>query len=403
MEYTAKNGLTLNLDYYPEVLVEDITKLTNAEWLQARRNGIGGSDCGIIYGVSEFRTIKDLYYDKIGKQPIIKLDDKKPFEDPALEELRQRYNGQQNWFRLEVGHRLEELVAAAFAQKTGCEPYAVRKMFRHPFFPWLLADVDYFVDIPDEDGIMRTYILEIKTTSYMNKKAWGDDFAPTIPQSYVLQGIDYMATCNVSGVIYACCFDNNEESIIIRKMERDLDAEADLILKTRDFWLNNVEALEEPGYTDGDCPEAIKACMEKWSEERPLGTKVDLNGVNDIIKIESEEYTLEQVFARYEMAEQKIEEFKKMMKPYEEMSARYKAILQDSIGNMVSADVTTSENFIWKLGYTQVCKKDQLSKANLERLKMEHPKIYKYLKDNMYLSDLVYYPCKIKKRYMASK
>ncbi len=61
-----------------------------------------------------------------------------------------------------MGHRLENLVAEIFSRKTGLKVYPVRKMFRHPLYPFMLADVDFFIDFPDG----TTGILECKTTNY---------------------------------------------------------------------------------------------------------------------------------------------------------------------------------------------------------------------------------------------
>ena len=46
--YKAANGLEMDLDYKPDVFVEDIEKLSNDEWLEKRRTGIGGSDYGVL-------------------------------------------------------------------------------------------------------------------------------------------------------------------------------------------------------------------------------------------------------------------------------------------------------------------------------------------------------------------
>ena len=45
--------------YAPGVLVPDITVLTEAQWLEKRRNGIGGSDAAKILGISPFVTRKE--------------------------------------------------------------------------------------------------------------------------------------------------------------------------------------------------------------------------------------------------------------------------------------------------------------------------------------------------------
>ena len=54
--------MSLNLNYQPEVLVST-EGLTEEEWLNYRRKGIGGSDAAAIMGQSPFCTKSDLYYD----------------------------------------------------------------------------------------------------------------------------------------------------------------------------------------------------------------------------------------------------------------------------------------------------------------------------------------------------
>ena len=93
------------------LVVVDTEPLSREEWLAYRRQGIGGSEA-------------------------------------------------ENWVALEVGNLLEGLVAKIFHKKSGLEIFQVKKMFRHPLYPFMLADVDYFVRLPDGE----TAILEIKTT-----------------------------------------------------------------------------------------------------------------------------------------------------------------------------------------------------------------------------------------------
>ena len=112
----------------PLVLV-DTENLTREEWLDWRRKGIGGSDVACIIGISPFRTARDIYYDKLNIA--------------AVEE------NEGNWVAMEMGHLLEDLVAKIFERKTGLKIYQVKKMFQHPRFPFMLADVDYFITMPD--------------------------------------------------------------------------------------------------------------------------------------------------------------------------------------------------------------------------------------------------------------
>ena len=40
--------------------------MTEKEWLEQRRNGIGGSDASVILGINQYRSIFDLWEDKCG-------------------------------------------------------------------------------------------------------------------------------------------------------------------------------------------------------------------------------------------------------------------------------------------------------------------------------------------------
>lgn len=190
--------MSICLNYKPEVLVST-EGLTNEQWLEYRRLGIGGSDAAAVMGLSPFCTMRDLYYDKCGIQAVMEEEES-------------------NWVAKQVGHRLEDLVAEIFSVKTGLKVYPVRKMFKHPLFPFMLADVDFFIDFGDG----RTGILECKTTNYNCQNKWAND---SVPVNYEYQGRHYMAVMNLDEVYFACLYGNNENEFIIRHMERDLDME----------------------------------------------------------------------------------------------------------------------------------------------------------------------------------
>lgn len=203
--------------YEPLVLV-DTADLPEDEWLEYRRRGIGGSDASAILGVSPFATARDLYYDKL---KVVSYED-----------------GESNWVAKKVGHLLEDLVAEIFHVKTGFEIYQVKKMFYHPVYTYMLADVDYFIRLPNG----KTAILEIKTTNYNAKDHWWCDGREIVPVNYEIQGRHYMCVMNVDEVYYCCLYGNNEDEVIIRHIERDLDYEAELIALEGDFWNSHVQA-----------------------------------------------------------------------------------------------------------------------------------------------------------------
>lgn len=150
-------------------MLVETADLSEEDWLDYRRRGIGGSDVSAIFGTSPFRTARDLYYDKLN---IASVED-----------------DEGNWVAMEMGHLLEPLVAKIFERKTGYRVYQIKKMFQHPQYPWMLADVDYFVELPDG----TTAILEIKTTNYNARDNWWMNGKETVPVYYESQGRHYMA------------------------------------------------------------------------------------------------------------------------------------------------------------------------------------------------------------------
>lgn len=140
----------------PQILVET-AGLSEEEWLAYRRKGIGGSDVAALLGISPWRTARDLYFDKLN---IVAVED-----------------NEDNWVALEMGHLLEPLVAKIFQHRTGYKVYQIKKMFQHPQYSWMLADVDYFVELPDGS----TAILEIKTTNYNARDNWWLNGEETVP------------------------------------------------------------------------------------------------------------------------------------------------------------------------------------------------------------------------------
>lgn len=131
-----------------------------ATWLQERRRGIGGSDAPAIVGVSPWRTILDVYEDKLGEAP----------ERPDNEAMA--------W-----GRALEPVIRQAYSDRTG---YAVATpaMLAHPQHDWMLANLDGIAD----DG---RRVLEIKTAR--TAKGWGEEGSDMIPLPYLIQVQHYMA------------------------------------------------------------------------------------------------------------------------------------------------------------------------------------------------------------------
>ena len=110
----------------------------------------------------------------------------------------------------------------------------------------MLADVDYFVELPDG----TTAILEIKTTNYNARDNWWMNGKETVPVYYESQGRHYMAVTDLDRCFFCCLYGNNEEEVIIREVKRDFEYEAEMVFLEQYFWENHVQRHVPPPYTE---------------------------------------------------------------------------------------------------------------------------------------------------------
>ena len=156
----------------------------------------------------------------------------------------------------------------------------MRIMFRHPLYPFMLADVDFFVRMPDGSFA----ILECKTCNYNAKDKWADG---NIPDHYVYQVRHYMAVMNIHHAFIACLWGNSEKDFVYYPLDRDLLEEENIIEQEEYFWTEYVEKKVEPplsgkpdlvlasirrysGYADKSIPEISISGLEARSLERYL-------------------------------------------------------------------------------------------------------------------------------------
>lgn len=320
----------------PLVLVET-ADLPRDDWLYYRRRGIGGSDVAAIMGVSPFRTARDIYYDKLNITAV-EPDDS-------------------NWVALEVGHLLEDLVARIFQKKTGFRVYQIKKMFYHPIHQFMLADVDYFVELLDG----TTAILEIKTTNYNAKDNWWMGEHEIVPEYYELQGRHYMAVMDVDQVFFCCLYGNTEDEVIIRHVRRDEAIEAEMIYLEQEFWMEHVQKKVPPDYLeDGDLVmDSVRKYGEPADAESPA---VTLDPPQTSILMQY--IQLQDQKSRCDAESRRIESAMKRMRGQivSVMGSSCKAVCQKD-----GQSFTVTYNPVRRL---------DVSKDNLLRLQLNYPDIY---------------------------
>ncbi len=320
----------------PSVLV-NTANLPREQWLAWRRRGIGGSDVAAILGISPFRTARDVYYDKLNVAPAV------PDEG--------------NWVALEMGQLLEPLVAKIFSRKTGLPVFQIQKMFRHAQFPFLLADVDYFVTLPSGE----TAILEIKTTNYYARDHWFCDGREIVPAWYETQGRHYMATMNLDRVFFCCLYGNNEDEVIIRELRRDMAYEEEMIYLEKNFWENHVLKKCPPPYVEsGDLIVA---------SARRFGGPADRQA--PVVSLDGE---MKNTLLRYLRLCEEKKQSDTISRTREAELQRLKAILIARMGASCTAQCT--ENGVsYTVTYNPV-RKASIDKDGLARLKLQYPEVY---------------------------
>lgn len=143
---------------------------THAEWLDARENGIGASDAGVILGVSKWKSNVDLWLEKTGQKQPEDISDK-PY--------------------VKYGHDAEQFLRGLFAldhpeyKVTYESPY---KMIFSDDYPFIFCTPDGELE---EIATGRRGGLEIKTTEIMNSRQWSD-WAGRIPDTYYAQVLHQM-------------------------------------------------------------------------------------------------------------------------------------------------------------------------------------------------------------------
>ena len=329
-------SLEQRVRHTPLVAVET-GNLSREQWLAYRRQGIGGSDVAGIMGISPFRTARDIYYDKLN--------------------IAQGESDMENWVALEMGHLLEDLVAKIFQRKSGLEIYQIKRMFRHPKYPFMLADIDYFVRMPDG----TTAILEIKTTNYNAMDHWWCDGREVVPAYYEAQGRHYMAVMDVDRVFYCCLYGNTEDEAIIREITRDMEYEQEMIFLEQSFWENHVLKKDPPPYTEDGI--RIMESLQRYCG--PADTKapaVELGAdmtetLMQYLRLQTEKKS----------AEERSTEIEKELQ-------RTKALLIAEMGTSCSAECR-KDGFCYTVTYNPV-RKTGVDKNNLSRLKLQYPEIY---------------------------
>lgn len=176
------------------------------QWLDIRRNGIGGSDISAICGLNKYKSPVDVYLDKTNSLPQSDMQSEAAY----------------------FGNLFEDLVAKEFEKRMEKRVRKRNALLQHKDYPFMLANVDRLV-IGEKAG------LECKTASEYKLKLWDED---KVPQEYILQCQWYMAVTGLPKWYIAVIIGGNK--FVTKEVEKDEELIDYLIEIAKNFWENHV-------------------------------------------------------------------------------------------------------------------------------------------------------------------
>jgi putative phage-type endonuclease len=227
--------------------IKKIAFNSREEWLELRKQGIGGSDAAAVVGLSKWSSPLAVYADKLGIIP----------EREDNEAMRQ-------------GRDLEAYVAERFMEQTGLKVRRENHILINEERPFMFANIDRRI-VGEDEG------LECKTTSVYNRTDFeGGD----VPPEYYAQCQHYMA---VTGwrVWHLAILVLNKGFYVFRVERNEEDIQA-LIKAEQEFWENNVLAGIPPEPLEHDSETLIKLYPNSHDTYIPLyGVSKELLELNE--------------------------------------------------------------------------------------------------------------------------
>jgi putative phage-type endonuclease len=183
------------------------------DWLEHRKEGIGGSDASVVCGISRYKSPVELWMEKT---------DQLPYQEA----------GEAAYW----GTLLESLVRSEFTKRTGIKVIHASQLLQSVEHPFMLANLDGICEHPDYGPC----IFEAKTASAYKAGEWED----AIPDEYQLQIQHYMGVTGYRGAYIAVLIGGN--SFRWKFVERDEELITMLIQLESDFWTHVQDATPPP-------------------------------------------------------------------------------------------------------------------------------------------------------------
>lgn len=209
--------------------------MTRAEWLAARKTGIGGSDAAAVLGISPWATPVTVWLDKTGRAA--------PKEETEA---------------MRIGTELEAFVARRYEQETGRTVHRYNRMVRRGR---LIGNFDRLV-VP-EGSKVASHMGEIRTDTLLECKTSSREWEDGVPLHYQVQVQHYMGLTEcLANADVACLFLGRKHFETFR-VERDESVIATMRERLEAWWDEYVAGDKMPPPTNEE------DCRLLWARSNP--------------------------------------------------------------------------------------------------------------------------------------
>jgi len=248
-------------------VIAKVDEISEQQWLDIRKRGIGGSDAGAVCGVNKYKSPLAVYLEKTGQ-----------------------IHGQEDNEALEWGRTLEPIIKRKFAEKTSYKIEEVPFILQHPAHPWMIANIDGIVITEGGSGV-----LEVKNAGEFTRKEWSED---RLPDSYYLQLQHYLEVTGLQFGIIVCLLGG--KSLVWKEVPRDEEIIRFLIDIESKFW-SDVEK--------GVMPSPTGSLQDKDILQQLYSREED-NSIADLSHLDPQYHRYKELMEQRREIDQEIEEIK---------------------------------------------------------------------------------------------
>jgi putative phage-type endonuclease len=230
-------------------LIANTAKMAEHDWLNLRKEGIGGSDAAAVAKASKYASPIMVYMDKLG----LYIPEK-----PERVKMAAR-----------MGNELEPIIRKLFVEKVnqereaeGKQPLKVvhrKAIFAHDQHDWMRTNLDGIVHDPD----LGKGVFEAKTAHYMLRDEWdGED----VPNAYYIQVQHNMAVMDMQFAWLAVLIGGNDYRHYF--IPRDQEFIDYLLMIEQAFWNNHILQRIPPEMSGNDAEKEMMRDLYPQSEPR---------------------------------------------------------------------------------------------------------------------------------------